>query len=229
MLSCLCHPAACDLVQGLCFCPTRSSSSAVYPQDRSLLLPRNLSTLCLFQFCAFARQTACVYYSLKAIQNLPLHLDPLFLLTLTGMGIDYCINRSNTHWKKRSEWQRGIILVSWGSSYLLVTWLQCGKCLKDITNYKTPSPNTVENQQLADNLNEFYCRFEKTPLTAQATKPPTPPPALQISEDDVSQVLIKKKKKGTRPRRCDTSLSEILCWLAGPHLHKDLQQITGAV
>ncbi len=35
VLSCLCHPAACDLVQGLCFCPTRSSSSAVYPQDRS--------------------------------------------------------------------------------------------------------------------------------------------------------------------------------------------------
>ncbi len=27
-----------------CFCPTRSSSSAVYPQDRSLPLPRNLST-----------------------------------------------------------------------------------------------------------------------------------------------------------------------------------------
>ncbi len=28
---------------------------------------------------------------------------------------------------------------------------------------------------------------------------------------------------------CDTSLSEILCWPAGPHLHTDLQQITGAV
>ncbi len=39
------------------------------------------------------------------------------------------------------------------------------KCLKDITNYKTPSPSTVENQQLADNLNAFYCRFEKTPHT----------------------------------------------------------------
>ncbi len=34
VLSCLSHPAACDLVQGLCFCPTRSSSSAIYPQDR---------------------------------------------------------------------------------------------------------------------------------------------------------------------------------------------------
>ncbi len=33
-------------------------------------------------------------------------------------------------------------------------------CLKETTNYKTPSPSTVENQQLADDLNEFYCRFE---------------------------------------------------------------------
>ncbi len=36
-----------------------------------------------------------------------------------------------------------------------------------------------------------------------------------------------EKEKNTRPRRCHTSLSEILCWPAGPHLHKDLQQITG--
>ncbi len=34
------------------------------------------------------------------------------------------------------------------------------KGLKEIPNYKTPSPSTVDNQQLADNLNEFYCRFE---------------------------------------------------------------------
>ncbi len=37
------------------------------------------------------------------------------------------------------------------------------KGLKEITNYKTPSPSTVENQQLADDLNEFYFRFENTP------------------------------------------------------------------
>ncbi len=36
---------------------------------------------------------------------------------------------------------------------------------KDIASYKTPSPSTVENQQLADDLNEFYCRFEITPFT----------------------------------------------------------------
>ncbi|KAL0158529.1 hypothetical protein M9458_046605, partial [Cirrhinus mrigala] len=68
------------------------------------------------------------------------------------------------------------------------------KGLKVITNYKTPSPSTVENQQLADDLNEFYCRFEKTPLT-----PPTtllsPTPALQISEDEVRQVFRKNKRR----------------------------------
>ncbi len=52
------------------------------------------------------------------------------------------------------------------------------KGLKEITNYKTPSPSTVENQQLADDLNEFYCRFEKTPHTRSehlSTQPFTPP------------------------------------------------------
>ncbi len=77
------------------------------------------------------------------------------------------------------------------------------KGLKEITNYKTPSPSTVENQQQADNLNEFYCRFEKknTPALHLSTKPLTPPatplfptPAIQISEDEVRQVNRKGKK-----------------------------------
>ncbi len=37
---------------------------------------------------------------------------------------------------------------------------------KNKTSYKTPSPSTVENQQQADNLNEFYCRLEKRTVTA---------------------------------------------------------------
>ncbi len=52
------------------------------------------------------------------------------------------------------------------------------KCLKEITNYKTPSPSTMENQQQVDNLNEFYCRFEKIPHThfgKLSTQPLTPP------------------------------------------------------
>ncbi len=52
------------------------------------------------------------------------------------------------------------------------------KGLKDITNYKTPSPSTVENQELADDLNEFYCRLEKTRFTPPATPSP---PHLQFS------------------------------------------------
>ncbi len=35
------------------------------------------------------------------------------------------------------------------------------KCLKDTTNYKTPSTSTLENQQLADDFNDYYCRFGK--------------------------------------------------------------------
>ncbi len=60
------------------------------------------------------------------------------------------------------------------------------KVMKDITNYKTPFPRTLENQQLTDDLNEFYCRFEKTPFT---------PPARQNSEDDVCQVFRKNKRR----------------------------------
>ncbi len=40
-------------------------------------------------------------------------------------------------------------------------------------------------------------------------------------------LLEAKKGKSTRPRPYYTSLDEILCWPAGLHLHKDLQQITG--
>ncbi len=79
------------------------------------------------------------------------------------------------------------------------------KGLKEITNYKTPSPSTVENQQQADNLNEFYCRFEKTPHTRSGhlstqplpplATPLSPTPAIQISEDDVCQVYWKQKRK----------------------------------
>ncbi len=49
--------------------------------------------------------------------------------------------------------------------------------LKAITNYKTPFPSTEVNQQLAEDLNEFYCRVE-TPHTRPdhlSTQPLTPP------------------------------------------------------
>ncbi len=77
--------------------------------------------------------------------------------------------------------------------------------MKDIISYKTPSPSTVENQQQAYNLNELYCRFEKTPHTRPehlSTQPLTPPatplsltPAIQISKDEEWQGFWKQKWK----------------------------------
>ncbi len=67
------------------------------------------------------------------------------------------------------------------------------KGMKDITSYKTPSPSTVENQQLADDLNEFYCMFEKH--HSHLLQPPSPTPALQIREYDVRQVFKKNKRR----------------------------------
>ncbi len=46
------------------------------------------------------------------------------------------------------------------------------KGLKDITNYKTPSPSTLENQQLAEDFNDYYCRFGKT-SPAEEVQPAT--------------------------------------------------------
>ncbi len=95
------------------------------------------------------------------------------------------------------------------------------KGLKERTNYKTPSPSTVENQQ-ADNLNEFYCRFEKTPHTPLWTPLHTTintssnPSLPQTCNSDKRRrgapgLPETEKEKSTRPRRCHTSPSEILC------------------
>ncbi len=56
------------------------------------------------------------------------------------------------------------------------------KGLKAITSYKTPCPSIEANEQLAKDLNKFYCRFEKqkpglTPHTHSdclTTQPSTP-------------------------------------------------------
>ncbi len=98
-------------------------------------------------------------------------------------------------------------------------------------------PSTVENQQLADDFDEFYCRFEKTPHTRSghlSTQPLTPPatplsptPAIQISIDEVSQVFRKQKRKKASGPDCVTPACLKSC--ADPHLHKDLQQITVTV
>ncbi len=107
----------------------------------------------------------------------------------TGKGIR--VAKRNYSYKLR---------IQFSSSYSASEW----KGLKEITNYKTPSLSTVENQQQADDQNEFYCKFEKTPLTRPehlSTQPLTPPatplsptPAIQISEDEVRQVFLKQKR-----------------------------------
>ncbi|XP_048054344.1 adhesion G protein-coupled receptor E1-like [Megalobrama amblycephala] len=99
------------------------------------------------------------------------------------------------------------------------------KGLKTITSYKTPSPSTVDNQHLANELNTFYCRFERPgltphtrsdrlttqpstpslpslpplPLSPSPPSPPLPPLAsqlaLQIRERDVCRVFRKQKMR----------------------------------
>ncbi len=87
----------------------------------------------------------------------------------------------------------------------------------NITNYKTPPPQSVENQQLDDDLNMFYCRFEKARLTPSTrsdlhfTHSPTPPetplppslrpsptttqPVLKVCVEDVNRVFRKQKSR----------------------------------
>ncbi|KAI2663046.1 hypothetical protein H4Q32_002071 [Labeo rohita] len=106
--------------------------------------------------------------------------------------------------------------------------------LKAITSYKSPSTSTEANQQLADDLNEFYCRFGKqktgltpyTPLIVPqhshqhpSLAPPTVyQPALKICEGDVCKVFRKQKirkakgPEGVSPeclKACAVQLSSI--------------------
>ncbi len=119
----------------------------------------------------------------------------------------------------------GKLRSKFSSSHSASVW----KGMKDITSYKTPSPSTVENQKLADDLNEFYCRFEKNTIHTSCN-PPLPHTCTADKRRWRAPGLQKEQKKeSTRSRRCVTSLPKNLCWPAGPHLHTDLQQITGAV
>ncbi len=85
--------------------------------------------------------------------------------------------------------------------------------LRNITKYKTPPPQSGENQQLADDLNVFYCRFEKARLIPSSrsdlhfTHSPTPSwnpppslptilPALKVCVEDVNRVFRKQKSSG---------------------------------
>ncbi len=92
-------------------------------------------------------------------------------------------------WAKRNNF--GKLRNNFSSSDSGPVW----KGIKYITSNKTPSLSTLQNQHLADDLNEFYCRFEKKPFTPPVT--PSPTLALQIREDDVRHVFKKNKKRKT--------------------------------
>ncbi len=107
--------------------------------------------------------------------------------------------------------------------------------MKDITSYKTPSPSTLENQYLADDLNVFYSphirpeHLSTQPFTPPAT-PLSPTTTIQISEEDVCQVFRKnKRRKAPGPDGVSPACLKTCADQLPPHLHTDLQQITGAV
>ncbi|KAI2650995.1 putative RNA-directed DNA polymerase from transposon BS [Labeo rohita] len=72
------------------------------------------------------------------------------------------------------------------------------------SHHKLQDTKQLANQQLAEDLHEFYCRFE-TPHTrsdylfSQPVTPPasplSPPPPLKISENDMHQVFRKNKRR----------------------------------
>ena len=82
--------------------------------------------------------------------------------------------------------------------------------LQDITNYRKSFPHSMENRQLADDLNVFYCRFDHptfTPLihsnsnftqstappVITSTLPPDSPPALTVCEEHACQLFQRQK------------------------------------
>ncbi len=91
--------------------------------------------------------------------------------------------------------------------------LQCGKVWKtspQVTRHHPPALWRINNWQtiwmrrntIHTSCNPHTCTADKWRRRAQG---------LQNEQE----------KEGTRPRRCDTSLSEILCWPAGLHLCTD--------
>ncbi len=95
------------------------------------------------------------------------------------------------------------------------------KGMKDITTYKTPSPSTVENQQQADNLNEFYCRFEKHLLWHPPCEGCQWLSSGQLSDQQSSPWLCSLVNKTERPFEGSGNICrcfELFSWLACHHI-----------
>ncbi len=140
---------------------------------------------------------------------------PWFTAKLLLQLVQTC---TNTHWKRRSAWQRGIITKSYGFSSLLVTRLQCKKVWKTYPIARH-IPSTVENRQLVDNLNEFYCRFVKTSFTLLQPRLPHTCKMMCVRSSEKNS----KRWKALGP---DSVTTACLKTCENPHLHTDLQQIT---
>lgn len=116
------------------------------------------------------------------------------------------------------------------------------KGLQTITNYRRPSPHPVGSPRLAEDLNDFFSRFETTftPSTSptisitkglaspQTIPIPDPLPALTICEQDVRQLFQRQRiKKASGPDGVSPSCLKVCAdfWLpsAGSRLHSDLQ------
>ncbi|KAK3508078.1 hypothetical protein QTP70_012392 [Hemibagrus guttatus] len=123
------------------------------------------------------------------------------------MGTESCTIRPETHLNKEIRVAKRSYAKNLENQFSSNDPASVWKGLRDITNYKTPSPSTEANQQLTEDLNEIYCRFETAGLTPHApsehlsTQPPNPPPhththtTLQISEDDMRQIFLKQKRR----------------------------------
>ncbi len=152
------------------------------------------------------------------------------------MGTESCINRPNKHWQRRSEWQRETILKSWENKFLPTTLHQCGKVWKTspTTRHHPPALWKIHNwQTICYIFFSFIAGLKKvshpTPILTFSSMDPLKPPATPSPPSCTSDqwrwcapgLQEAEEKASTRPRLCYTSLSEILCWPAGPHLHTD--------
>ncbi len=117
----------------------------------------------------------------SSLQNSDSSVSPKKMLT--ERGIKSRINSPNTHWKRRSEWQRGIILANYGTNYLPVILLQCGKVWKTslVTRHHPLALWRINNWQTIWMSSIAGLKKHHSHLL----QPPHPAPALQISEDDM--------------------------------------------
>jgi len=147
---------------------------------------------------------------------------------LTRRGTKSYTNRPNTHWKRR---QSGKEELFWKAKEKMIFQWFCfsverSEKTSPVTRHHPPALWRINNWQTIwmssiAGLKKHHSHLLQppSPHTCTADKRSWCAPGLQKEQ----------KKEGTRPRQCDTSLSEILCWPAGPYLHTDLQQIAEAV